>query len=98
EAVPHEALTHHRDGRVRVHRPRPPYEEELGVRVVDVVRREGGQALAVEREPPARDEAGVVVEEPLGGARRGVDVAAAIADVEGAPLETADVRAHGPGD
>ncbi len=52
------------------------------------------EAVSVDRQLPLRKEARVVVEEPVGVARGGIDVAARVADDEGAALKAADGRAH----
>jgi hypothetical protein len=95
EAVPDLALADHGQVRVLVVRPRGQVEEELGREVVDVLGREHLRRPAVHRQPPAREEAGVTVEETVRRIGPGIDVAAAVADDEGRAVEDADGVAGG---
>ena len=63
EPVRDRASPDDRELRVDVHRPRSRHEEEAGLEVLQVVDRERVQALAVDRQDPAREEARVVGEE-----------------------------------
>ena len=89
------ALADHRELRVDVDGARSRDEEEARLEVLQVVGREGVQPLAVDREHPLREEAGVEREEPGRVDGRGVDVAVPVADDERVPLEDLDeLAAH----
>src|SRR5262249_55210422 len=68
---------------------RPHYEEEPRGEVVELVGRECVEGLAVDGELPAREESGVLAEEPLGFGRARVDVAPVVAHQEDVPFEDA---------
>ena len=87
-------LTDDRQLGVDVHGPRAGHEEEARLEVLQVVHREGVEALAVDRQDPAREEPGVEREQPRRIGQRGLDVAAVVADHEGVAVEDLHGAAH----
>jgi hypothetical protein len=90
EAAVDLALADHRQVRVDVDGAGGQRREELHLVVGQIVRRQQLGADAVDGEDPARQEAGVVEEEPMVLGGRGLEVAARIADHEGVALEDGD--------
>ena len=96
EAVTDGALPKDRERCIVVHGPVRRREEELDREVVDVIRRQDPRQVAVNRQPPAREDARVLVEEPVRLIRRAGDVPAPVADDEGVAFENADrLAGHG---
>ena len=69
-------------------------EEELRVEVIGLVSREDAERLAVRGQAPPGQEAGVAEEKALRVAWRGVDIPAAVAHEERAPVEDAQGVGH----
>jgi hypothetical protein len=90
EAVSDRASPDDGELRVDVHRPGSRYEEEAGLEILQVVDRERVQALAVDRQDPAREEARVVGEEAGRIGQRGLDVTPRVGHDEGVAVEDLD--------
>src|SRR5262249_13950451 len=76
--------------RVHIDGSRSGNEEEPRLEVLQVVRRERVQALAVDGQHPLREEACVVGEQSRRVGERGFDVASVVADDEGVAVEDLD--------
>src|SRR5262249_10846210 len=87
EAVRDRALADDRQLGVDVDRARPGHEEEARLEVLQVVDRERIQALAVDREHPAREEARVEREETRRVGERRLHVAVRVADADRVAIE-----------
>ena len=87
EAGADRAVPDHRQLRVDVNRAGPGHEEELALEVLDVVDRQGVEAIAVDAQYPLRQEARVEREEARRIRQRGFDVAALVAHDEGVAVE-----------
>ena len=96
EAVGHRAMADHRQLGVDVDRPGSGHEEEPRQEVLQVVDGQRVEPLAVDRQLPLRQEAGVEREQAGGIRRRGVDVALPVADDERVAVQDLDqLIAHG---
>ena len=95
EAIADGALADDRLLRVDVHGARPGNEEEARLEVLEVIRRQRVESLAVDRQDPGREEPRVEREQAGRVGRGRFDVAAYVAHDEGVAVEDADVVRHG---